>query len=109
MWRAYFSPILTPTRRCATNLKNSFDLFLDPKKNIARVSGFESLPQVVQQTLSTKRGESPFHPNFGSRIGKYFEADHNTQMLVKFIKLDAIRLAAIPYQDETGNRAYTVG
>lgn len=83
------------------------DLFLDSKKHIARVSGFESLPQVVRQTLSLKRGESPFHPEFGSRIGEYFEAFHGTHMLEKFIKLDLIRLAAIPYQGQTGRRPYT--
>src|SRR5258708_3759771 len=83
------------------------DLFLDSKKNIARVSSFEALPQVIQQTLSTKLGESPPHPEFGSRIGEYFDAYRGTQILKGFIKLDVIRLAAIPYQAKVGSRAYT--
>jgi hypothetical protein len=83
------------------------DMFLDSKKNIARVSGFEALPQLLRQTLSAKRGESPFHPEFGSRIGEYFDAYRGTEMLGKFIKLDVIRLAAIPYQDKVGGQAYT--
>src|ERR1700688_1168754 len=83
------------------------DLFLDSKKNIARVSRFESLSQVIRQTMSIKCGESPFHPEFGSRISEYFETHPGTQMLVKFIKLDVIRLAAIPYHDQTSGRAYT--
>jgi len=48
------------------------DLYLD-KGNIARVSGVESLPQVIRQCLSLNRVESPFHPTFGARLSDYFE------------------------------------
>jgi hypothetical protein len=40
---------------------------------IARVSGLPSLPQVLRQTLSLQRGESPFHTTFGARFSEYFE------------------------------------
>jgi hypothetical protein len=83
------------------------DPYLDAKRNIARVSGFESLSQVIRQTLSLQVGESPFFPQAGSRIGEYFEAYRGTHLLAPFIKLEVIRLAAIPAYQERQEPIHT--
>lgn len=82
------------------------DLFLKGR-NIARVAGLDSLPQVIRQCLSTLRGESPFHPSFGSRLVEYFQALRGTPWFARSVKLEAIRQCAIPYRDEVGKRSYT--
>jgi hypothetical protein len=82
------------------------DLYLR-NGNIARVSGLDSLPQHLRQSLSLRRGESPFHPLFGTRIEEYFMAFRDTPWLEKLIKLEIIRMAAIPYHDQTSDRYYT--
>lgn len=75
--------------------------------NVARVSGLDSLPQVIRQSLSMQRGESPFHPAFGARLGEYFEALRDSPWLGRFVKLEIIRLASIPYVDEIARSGYT--
>lgn len=77
----------------------SGDLFLEGNRCIAQVSGLEALPQKVQTSLSMQRGESPFHPTFGTRFFEYFEAYRGSPLLELLLKLDVIRQAAIPYTD----------
>jgi hypothetical protein len=83
------------------------DLYLDNKRNIARVSGVEALPQRVRSCLSMQRGESPFHGDFGVRIAEYFDAFRGSPWLGQLIKLEVIRQAAIPYRDEIQKKDYT--
>ena len=49
------------------------DLFVE-NGQIARVSGLASLPQVVTSCFSMLRGESPFHPDYGTRLAEYYDA-----------------------------------
>ena len=75
------------------------DLYLDEKGNIALVSGIDYFPQRVREVLSTQRGESPFHPNFGMRFFTYFETYRGSPWLDLLFKLDVVRQASIPFQD----------
>ena len=72
-----------------------------------RVSGLDSFPQNIRTCLSMQRGESPFHPLFGGRIAEYFAEFNDSPWLGDLLKLEVIRLAAIPYRDTTLNREYT--
>jgi hypothetical protein len=82
------------------------DLFIE-KGQIARVSGLNSLPQVIRQCLSLQRGESPFHPTYGARLAEYLNAFRSSSWLGHFLKLEVIRQAAIPYADAVMKRQYT--
>jgi hypothetical protein len=75
--------------------------------NIAMVSGLEALPQQVKTCLSHQIGESPFHPEFGTRFAEYYRRLVGTPWLGHFLKLELIRQAAIPYLDPLNGRQYT--
>ena len=82
------------------------DLFVE-NGQIARVSGLPSLPQVVTSCFSMLRGESPFHPDYGTRLAEYYDAFLESPWLGQLLKLEAIRQAAIPYHDEVLDVHYT--
>lgn len=82
------------------------DLYIE-NSQIARVSGLASLPQVLRQTLSLQRGESPFHNTFGARFSEYFDDFSGSPWLERLLKLELIRQAAIPYSDTLLHREYT--
>ena len=89
----------------ATNSAN--DLFLE-KGNIAMVSGLDSLPHLIKQSLSLLQGESPMHPKAGSRIKEYFDEFEDSPWLERWIKLEVIRMSCVPYQDRIHKTAYTL-
>lgn len=39
---------------------------------IAEAAGVDALPQTIKRCLSSQRGESPFHKDFGTRFAEYF-------------------------------------
>lgn len=88
----------------ATNDAN--DLFV-VDGDLATVSGLDTLPQRIKEGLSMMRGESPFHPKAGSRIKEYYDAFANTPWLQRWVKMEVIRLACIPYQDYVLRTEYT--
>jgi hypothetical protein len=57
--------------------------------------------------LSHQQGESLFNPDFGTRIGEYYEVLGASPWFGQLLKLEAIRLAAIPYNDSLDNQQYT--
>lgn len=77
------------------------------KGRIAEVSGLQALPQKIRSNLSLLLGESPMDPDAGSRIVQYFGAFRGSPWLAHFFKLETVRLAAIPYNDEFLKREYT--
>lgn len=83
------------------------DLFVDSKGSIARVSGIEYLPQHIQSALSMQRGENVFAPAAGMRFFEYCEAFKDTPWLAALMKLDVVRQAAIPVQNDAKNPANT--
>ena len=83
------------------------DLYLDEKKNIARVSGLDYLPQKIQSCLSIQKGENVFAPNYGMRFSEYFETFRGSPWLELLLKLDVVRQASIPFIDTVMNRIYT--
>lgn len=66
---------------------------------IATVSGLDALPQKIKMCLSMSKGESWFAPNFGTRIREYTIDFFGSAWLPRLIKLEAIRMASIPYKD----------
>jgi class 3 adenylate cyclase len=87
-------------------LSEKGDLFLK-NGQIARVSGLEALPQRIRTSLSLLRGESPFHPDFGTRLAEYYNNYKTSPWLEALLKLEVIRQASIPYHDTIQNREYT--
>ena len=83
------------------------DLYADKNGDIACVSGVDYLPQRLREVLSMQRGESPFRPNFGMRFFQYFEAYRGLPWLDLLFKLDVVRQAAIPYQDNVTRQTRT--
>jgi len=91
-------------RTIATDSRN--DIFLKAG-NIATVEGLEALPQRIRESLSMLKGESPFHPKAGSRLKEYFDAFEDSPWLARWVRLEVIRLASIPYRDPIGGQGYT--
>ncbi len=98
-------------RILATDLPTDFALSaqhdLTGSGNIETVSGLDALPQTLLTCLSMMRGESPFHPDYGSRLSEYWQAYFGSPWLNALIKLDVARLASIPYGDPILNQQYT--
>jgi hypothetical protein len=94
--------------------KLPMDLALSPKHDliveggdIASVSGLAALPQKLLTCLSMRRGESPFHRDFGSRLAEYWDNYMGSPWLEELLKLDVVRLASIPYADPVVTETYT--
>jgi hypothetical protein len=75
--------------------------------NWAVVSGVDALPQQVKTCLSHQRGESPIHRDFGTRFAEYYNLLSGSPWFDRYLKLEVIRQAAIPYFDPTKNQQYT--
>lgn len=75
--------------------------------NWAMVSGVDALPQQVKTCLSHQRGESPVHRDFGTRFAEYYNLLAGSPWFDRYLKLEVIRQAAIPYTDPTNNQQYT--
>jgi hypothetical protein len=88
-------------------LSDEHDLMLTSSGDIALVSGVDSLPQKIKTCLSSQKGESPFHRDFGTRIAEYFRLLAGSPWFEQFLKLEVIRQAAIPYMDPLYNHPYT--
>jgi hypothetical protein len=88
-------------------LSEEHDLMLTASGDIALVSGVDSLPQKIKTCLSSQKGESPFHRDFGTRIAQYFRLLANSPWFEQILKLEVIRQAAIPYIDPLYSRQYT--
>lgn len=88
------------------SLSAKHDLIAE-NSSIATVSGLAALPQKLLTCLSMRRGESPIHPNFGSRLADYWSNFVGSPWLDELLKLDVVRLASIPYGDPMMKREYT--
>ncbi|WP_186185180.1 toll/interleukin-1 receptor domain-containing protein [Burkholderia gladioli] len=83
--------------RLATSPKTN-DIYIE-NGDLARVSGVSSLPQSLRESLSFIQGESMFARTEGSRLQEYYWRYRDTPHLESMLKIDVIRLAAIPYDD----------
>ncbi len=82
------------------------DLYLDDEGHIARVSGLNCLPQMVQSVLSLQRGESVFSPKGGMRFFEYFTTFGGSPWLAQMLMLDVVRQAAVPYTDSVMHQSH---
>lgn len=83
------------------------DTYVDETGSIARVAGIDYLPQMIRSCLSMQRNESVFSPDYGVRFFEYFEEFKGSPWLTPLMKLDLIRMAAIPYSDRVLKRQST--
>jgi len=83
-------------------LDSSHDIFIT-NGNLTTVSGLNALPQKIKINLSLMRGESMFYPKYGSRLKLFFDNYRDTAWLNRLFKLDVIRMASIPYNDDNIN------
>lgn len=83
------------------------DLSLDPRGDIATVSGLDALPQNIQLGLGISKGEMFFARDFGARLSEYYKLFVGTVWLEEIFKLEVTRLAAIPYHDEISRSSVT--
>ncbi len=75
--------------------------------DLATVAGLEALPQKLKLNLSTKRGESVWHPDAGTRLAEYYALLRGSRWFESLVKLEIVRQAAIPFQDDITRAAYT--
>jgi hypothetical protein len=75
--------------------------------NWTLVSGLDALPQQIKTCLSLQKGESPLHREFGTRIAEYYSLLSGSPWFDRYLKLEVIRQASIPYVDPINNRQYT--
>jgi hypothetical protein len=88
-------------------LSDEHDIFLTGSGEIAEVFGVDALPQKVKTCLSSQKGESPFHRDFGTRIAEYYRLLAGSSWFEQYLKLEVIRQAAVPYVDPLDSRQYT--
>lgn len=79
------------------------DLFPDFRS----VSGAEALPQKIQLCLSCQQGSSESEDGFGARLSEFRSLFQSSPWFARLVKLEAIRLAAIPWRDELLDLQYT--
>ncbi len=87
-------------------LSDSHDLMTN-NGEWAMVSGVDALPQQVKTCLSHQMGESPIHRDFGTRFAEYYNLLAGSPWFDRYLTLEVIRQAAIPYIDPTNNQQYT--
>jgi len=71
------------------------------------ISGVARVPQLVETVLGTRRGESASAPEFGSRLSEYYALYSGTPWLERLVKLEIVRMAAIPSFDPMLQMEYT--
>ena len=81
--------------------------FSQAKRNWAEVSGVDALPQQIRTCMSHQKGESPFHRDFGAQLAEYWRDFSGTIWFSRLLKLEASRLASIPYSDPRTGTSYT--
>ena len=84
----------------------SGDLFAK-NGSIARVSGLAALPQNLRNSFGLAMGESPFHPRWGTRMALFYRDFAGTPWLDQLIKMEIIRLAAIPQENRMNRSRHT--
>jgi hypothetical protein len=72
------------------------DLYTD----LRLVSGVDALPQRIKLVLWHQKGQNKYSPQFGTRLAEYFHLFGTTHWFAQLVKLEAIRMASIPYEDE---------
>ena len=82
------------------------DLFVE-KGHIARVSGVDAFAQHLEQLLGLARGDNIFHPKSGTLISQFYKDYAQSPWLDRLIKMEVIRLAAIPHEDRLHNSTST--
>ncbi|MPQ72651.1 hypothetical protein [Acetobacter senegalensis] len=87
-------------------LSDSHDLMTN-NGNWTMVSGVDALPQQLKTCLSHQKGESPLHRDFGTRFAEYYNLLSGSLWLDRYLNLEVIRQASIPYIDPTNNQQYT--
>lgn len=83
------------------------DIYLDAQGHLARVSGVEALPQILQSLLSLQQGEDVFRPKSGMRFFEYSEEFAGSAWLSELMKIDVIRQASIPKVDKALKTEFT--
>jgi hypothetical protein len=87
------------------------DLMLGPDGDLtpemAMVSGVDALPQKVQLGLWHQKGDAFWDPEFGTRISEYYVLFGATPWFAQLVKMEAVRMAAIPFFDSFHNNEYT--
>ena len=71
------------------------------------VSGLDLLPQRLEVVMSMMNGQEWIGGDFGSRVSEYFALYGGTPWFSRMLKLEAIRLAAIPHHDSMLKTDYT--
>jgi hypothetical protein len=71
------------------------------------VSGLDRLPQHLEIVMGMMKGQEWIAGDFGSRVSEYFALYGGTPWFSRMLKLEAIRLAAIPHHDPMFKTEYT--
>jgi hypothetical protein len=95
----------------------TFDMYAEGGQ-IARHSGVKVLPQRIMSALGMMRGESPMYPYHGSHFAQLYHAYRTAPRLADLLKLEAVRMASIPFPADSAvpehtpfrcvNRVYSV-
>ena len=75
--------------------------------NWETIAGVEALPQKLMLCLSYQKASNFIHGDFGTKVAEYHSLYRSTRWLKTLMKLEAIRLASIPYADATLKTEYT--
>lgn len=68
--------------------------------DLAVISGEKVLPQMIQRCLLSPKGALLWDTEYGHRLAQYFVLYQNSPWFDRLVRLEVIRLAAVPYYDE---------
>ena len=87
-------------------VSDAHDLYVH-EGNIAVVSGLAALPQQIKTCLSHQKGESPIYHDSGTRLAEYYSLLSGSPWFDRYLKLEVIRQASIPFVNTVNNRQFT--
>ncbi|MBB4382696.1 hypothetical protein [Bradyrhizobium sp. SBR1B] len=88
-------------------LSEDHDLMPTENGGIAEVAGIAALPQTIKTCLSSQKGESPFHRDFGTRFAKIFSPARRLSMARTDPKIGGHPSGRNPLCDPLDSRQYT--
>ena len=77
---------------------DTHDMFIE-NGHIARVSGVDAFAQHLSSLMGLAKGDNIFHPKSGTMISRFYKDFAGSPWLDRLLKMEVIRLAAIPVAD----------
>ena len=85
---------------------DTHDMFIE-NGDIAQVSGVDAFAQHLSSLMGLAKGDNVFHPKSGTMISNFYKDFAGSPWLDRLLKMEVIRLAAIPVADRLLKSTHT--